>query len=218
MPGPGNPRQERWPIERLRQPETFGSGMDLISSLVQEPSVAFVAAESELGGIWVESESGAARLTSREGQLTYQPVSGDPLLLRGARSGTARQWLEATWDEAFPDAVFNLFDQFRSPRSGDLLVVAREGFDFRGRFELPEHRWGHGSLIRSHMQTPVWSSQPIPSHPIRTVDLFPAMLGWLGVPLPEGIDGESVWLSGQHKDVTDLKVCAPDISEMVLSQ
>ena len=215
---PDSPREQRWPIEQLRRPEAFGSGIDMISSLVQEPSVAFVAAESELGGIWVENESGAARLTSQGGELTYQPVSGDPLLLRGARSGTARQWLEATWDEAFPDAVFNLLDQFRSPRSGDLLVVAREGFDFRDRFELPEHRWGHGSLIRIHMQTPVWSSQPVTNHPIRTVDLFPAMLDWLRVPVPAGIDGEPVWLPTQQEEAAVLEAYASDISGVVLSQ
>ena len=68
------------------------------------------------------------------------------------------------------------------------------------------------------MQTPVWSSQPITSRPIRTVDLFPVMLSWLGAPLPERIDGESVCLPGQDEDVTGLKARAPDTSEMVLSQ
>ena len=115
-------------------------------------------------------------------------------MVGGPRSGTHREWLEATWDGPFPDAAFHLMDQFRSRRSGDLLVVAREGYDFRARFEIPEHRAGHGSLIRAHMQTPVWSSQPIPATPLRTVDLFPAMLGWLGIDVPEGIDGEAVWL------------------------
>jgi len=110
-----------------------------------------------------------------------------------------REWLEKTWDSAYPDAAFHLRDQFRSPRSGDLLVIGREGYDFRGRFEFPEHRWGHGSLIRAHMQTPVWSNQPIPQAPLRTVDLFPAMLGWLGVDVPEGIDGESVWLPAEGR-------------------
>ena len=46
------------------------------------------------------------------------------------------------------------------------------------------------------MQTPVWSSQPMPETPLRTVDLFPAMLGWLGVAVPQGIDGEPVWAPG----------------------
>jgi hypothetical protein len=80
-------------------------------------------------------------------------------------------------------------------------VIAREGYDFRARFEVPEHKAGHGSLIRAHMQTPVWSSRPIPPAPLRTVDLFPAMLDWLGVPAPEGLDGELVWAPGHPAEV-----------------
>ena len=76
--------------------------------------------------------------------------------------------------------------------------MAREGYDFRRRFEVPEHRAGHGSLVRSHMQTPVWASEPLPPGPLRTVDLFPAMLDWLGVAVPEGIDGAAVWRPGSR--------------------
>lgn len=196
---PGVPRADRWPIERLRTPAAFGSRGDLIAKLVREPSVAFVAAESTHGGIWLESEKGSARLSNRDGGVSYQPLSGDPLLLGGPRSASSREWLEATWDSPFPDAPFHLMDQFRTHRSGDLLVIAREGYDFRARFEVPEHRAGHGSLIRAHMQTPVWSSQPLPSGPLRTVDLFPAMLDWLSLDIPEGIDGEPVWLPGERR-------------------
>lgn len=191
---PGEPRAERWPVERLRKPETFGSRGDLVLALLREPSVALVAAESENGGIWIGSEQGAARLSIRGKEIAYEPLSGDPLQVGGARSVSSRDWLEITWDGPFPDAVFHLLDQFRTQRSGDLLVVAREGYDFRARYEVPEHRAGHGSLIRAHMQTPVWASEPMPEAPLRTVDLFPAMLGWLGLDVPEGIDGEPVWL------------------------
>jgi len=195
---PGKPRADRWPMERLRSQGAFGSRGDLIAALVRQPSVAFVAAESASGGIWLESENGSARVLSRGGDVVYQPISGDPLLLEGPWSASPREWLEATWDSPFPDAPFHLMDQFRTQRSGDLLVIAREGYDFRARFEVPEHRAGHGSLIRAHMQTPVWSSQPIPPAPVRTVDLFPAMLDWLSVSVPQGIDGEPVWLPGER--------------------
>jgi Type I phosphodiesterase / nucleotide pyrophosphatase len=196
---PAEPRSHRWPVERLRRPEAFGCGEDMVAGLIREPAVAFVAAESEEGGIWIEDASGAARVTRRGEYIGYETVSGDPLLLGGPQNASARQWLEATWDAPYPDAPFHLLDQFRSHRSGDLLVIGREGYDFRGRFEVPEHRWGHGSLTRSHMQTPVWSSQPIPSAPLRTVDLFPAMLAWLSVPVPDGIDGEMPWFAADHR-------------------
>jgi hypothetical protein len=195
---PGVARKNRWPLERLRQPETFGGQGDAIASLLHEPAVALLAAESQIGGIWVGSAKGEARLCTRGGEMVYEPFSGDPLEMGGYWTGSFRDALEATWNGPFPDAPFQLMDQFRSRRSGDLLVVAREGYDFRARFEVPEHKAGHGSLIRAHMQTPVWSSQPIPEGPLRTVDVFPAMLSWLGVAMPPGIDGEPVWLPGRR--------------------
>ena len=196
---PGEPRSDRWPMERLRSREAFAGNGDLISSLLREPSVAFVAAESERGGILVEGADGAARVQRHGDEFAYTPLSGDPLQVGGSKRSTSRQWLDATWNHPYPDAPIQLLDQFRSRRSGDLLVIAQEGYDFRARFELPEHRYGHGSLIRAHMLTPVWANQPTPAAPLRTVDLFPAMLGWLGVDVPEGIDGEPVWLPGGRR-------------------
>jgi hypothetical protein len=192
---PAEARTVRWTIERLRKTDAFGSSVDLVADLVREPSVAFVAAEAEAGAIWLESREGQAVLHGDSETIAYQPLSGDPLLVGGAWRGTSRGWLEKTRYGSYPDAPFHLRDQFRTRRSGDLLVVAREGYDFRGRFELPEHRSGHGSMIRAHMETPVWSSHAIPpAVSLRTVDLFPAMLHWLGLKASSGIDGEPVWL------------------------
>jgi hypothetical protein len=196
---PGEPRQERWPVERLRLPETFGTGDDLVAALLLEPAIGLVAGESADGGLWVGSNGAGARLRREGAEICYEPLAGDPLGCGGARRGTPRDWLEATWDAAWPDAAYHLLDQFRAARTGDLLIVAREGYDFRRRFEVPEHRAGHGSLARSHMQTPVWSSEPIPAEPLRTADLFPAMLNWLGEPVPSGLDGDAVWLPGGHR-------------------
>jgi type I phosphodiesterase/nucleotide pyrophosphatase len=193
---PNRPRDRRWPLGRLRRPDAFGAREDLIARLVREPAVALVAAEREAGGVTLVSAEGEARLTREHGLLAYAPESADPLALGTAFQGTPREWLARTWDAALSDAAFQLLDQFRSARTGDLVVVANQGFDFRRRFELPEHRSGHGSLIRAHMQTPLWSSHPLPALPLRTVDLFPTMLDWLDVPIPAGIDGELVWQAG----------------------
>jgi hypothetical protein len=190
---PNEQRVQRWPIERLRQPDAFGSREDLVAALLREPAVALLAAESEHGGIWIGASGGEARLTSFEDEILYRPLWGDPLEVGGEWRGSSRDWLDHTWDGPYPDAAFNLIDQFRASRTGDLIAIAREGFDFRLRFEIPEHKAGHGSLIKVHMQTPVWSSQPVPSTPLRTVDLFPAMLDWLGVTPPAVMDGEAVW-------------------------
>ena len=193
---PGAPRARRWSLDRLREPDAFGAAEDLVAALAREPAVALVAAEEADGGVRVASWEGVAEVRRVGPGIAYRPLSGDPLALGGSWAATEREWLEGTWDAEYPDAAYQLLDQFRSPRTGDLVVVARPGYDFRGRWEIPEHRAGHGSLTRAHMQTPVWSSEPLPGGPLRTVDLFPAMLGWLGVALPHAVDGAAHWCPG----------------------
>ena len=195
---PGTPRPERWPLERLRQRDTFGSTHDVIAELVREAAVAFVAAEEAPGSVRVADREGEALvLRQDDGRITYQPLTADPLRLGEARTRDPDQWLAESWDGPYPDACVQLLDQFRAPRTGDLVVVGREGYDFRERFEVPEHKSGHGSLIRAHMQVPLWSNAALPEATMRTVDLFPAMLHWLGVPVPAGIDGRGVWQPGR---------------------
>ena len=133
--------------------------------------------------MWVSNADGAARLrlTGQGDTITsmaYEPLTGRPAPAAAARGGARRATgSRRAGTPNIPDGVYHLLDQFRAGRTGDLLVIAREGFDFRRRFEVPEHRAGHGSLVRSHMQTPVWSSEPLPAEPIRTVDLFPGDAG-----------------------------------------
>jgi len=190
---PDVPRVRRWSLERLRRPETFGSREDLIELLVAEPAVAMVAAEGDGGQLTVADGTGEATLSRTDGGIRYAPSSGDPLRIGGPREATDREWLAATFDSAMPDAAYQLLDQFRAERTGDLIVIANEGYDFRARFEIPEHKAGHGSLIRAHMHTPLWSNRRLGDVPLRTIDLFPTMLHWLGLPLPDNLDGELVW-------------------------
>ena len=194
---PSTPRMSRWPLDRLRLPDTFGTGSDLIAALVKEPAVAFLAGENGSGGITVTGRDGEADVWKQDGRVHYAPRQGDVLLLGGQISASEEEWLSRSWDSPYPDAAVQLLDQFRADRTGDLVVVASEGFDLRERFEVPRHRAGHGSLIRSHMQTPLWSSEPIGQHQFRTADIFPSMPQWLGVPVPQGIDGRLTWHPGQ---------------------
>jgi hypothetical protein len=193
---PNAPRTGRWPLSQLRGSEAFGTHDDLIARLAAEPAVALLAAEGEAGSLVLVNSSGEAELSEQGGRIRYLPRTADPLELGGAFEASSREWLARSWDAALPDAAFQLLDQFRSARTGDLVVVAHEGYDFRRRFEVPEHRSGHGSLIRAHMLTPLWSNRALPQVPLRTIDLFPTMLDWLRVPLPSGIDGELVWRAG----------------------
>jgi len=193
---PGVPRAERWTMEQLRRPEAFGTADDVVAALVCEPAVAFVAGEDRDGSIRVAASTGEAIITQDQDTIRYTLLSGDPLELGASFAGDRDAWLARTFDAPFPDAAVHLLDQFSSPRAGDLVLAAREGYDFRGRYEIPEHKSGHGSLIRAHMHTPLWTNHPLPGAPMRTADVFPALLDWLDVPVPDGIDGRALWQPG----------------------
>jgi hypothetical protein len=194
---PAEKRSVRWTMEQLRRPDAFGSRDDLVAALVREPSVAFVAGEDRNGNVRVASAAGEAIITQDQETIRYNTLSGDPLELGASFAGDRDEWIAHTFESPYPDAAVHLLDQFSSPRAGDLVIAAREGYDFRGRYEIPEHKSGHGSLIRAHMHTPLWTNHPLPRTPMRTADVFPALLDWLDVPVPSGIDGRSVWQPGQ---------------------
>jgi arylsulfatase A-like enzyme len=196
---PGTPRADRWPVARLRRPDAFGAGRDLVQALAREPAVAFVAGESGRGGLELVSSDGSAEIFRTGSRVIYRPRTGDPLRIGATRVATPDEWLAYGALDPYPDAAVQLLDQFQASRTGDLVVVAAEGFDLRERFEAPEHRAGHGSAVRSHMQIPLWSSEPLPASPLRSVDVFPALLDWLGEPIPAGIDARQVWLPGTRR-------------------
>jgi hypothetical protein len=190
---PNIPRNQRWSLNRLRRPETFGAAHDVMAALIAEAPVGLLAAEERPRLVRVSSSRGEAEIERFDSGIAYRQLNGDPLEIGGDFTRTDTEWLEASWDGTYPDACVQLLDQFRAGRTGDLIVIAREGFDFRKRFEVPEHKSGHGSLVRSHMQIPVWSNVPVPAGPMRSVDIFPALLEWLGESVPEGIDAQPVW-------------------------
>lgn len=178
---PGIARDTRIPFDALREAGTFGTSTDLIAELVAHDAVAMLAAENGAGGIRVASRNGEADITARGDVIEYHARTGDPLSMGGSFEGTAADWLARTFDGPFPDAAVMLLDQFSSPRSGDLIVAAAEGWDLREQWEYPEHHAGHGSLIAAHMLTPAWSNRALPTGPLRTVDLYGVILDWLGV-------------------------------------
>ncbi len=187
---PNTPRTIRRSFDELSVAGALGVPGDAVAQLLAEPAVALVAAEDGAGGITVASASGRATLRRVGGGIEYTRHDGDPLAIGANAIADDASWLARTIDGPYPDGPTALMDQFRSPRTGDLVIAAAEGWDFRDAWEYPEHRAGHGSLIAAHMRTPLWTNQPLPERAAwRTVDVFPLLCRWLGVPIPEGIDG-----------------------------
>lgn len=97
-------------------------------------------------------------------------------------------WLNKTWNKRYPDGVVQLGQIFDDGRAGDVFVVA----DDKGGFYKCKSAT-HGSLIREDMQVPILIHGPkVPVGefgPIRTVDMYAAILSWFGLPKDENQDG-----------------------------
>jgi hypothetical protein len=127
------------------------------------------------------------------GLVEYTVVSGkDPLGLNiESRKHHLDRVLELSLGTQYPDSIAQIEQIFRSPRTGDILVTARKGFDLRDRFEFPEHHASHGSLHAEHMFIPVISTLPLSAGAVRSADLYPTICQALGYAIPESIDGRT---------------------------
>ncbi len=142
----------------------------------------------------VTSRKGTARIREKNDQIQYQPIESDPFgfdpLPRGMSFDDA---LDRTYDTDYPDALVQVVQLFRTPRSGDVVVTARPGYDLRNRHEWPEHSASHGSLHKEHMLVPLLANRKMfKKGGIRSADLFPSILKRLEMPVPNYfIDGRS---------------------------
>ncbi|MFN2571314.1 MAG: alkaline phosphatase family protein, partial [Gemmatimonadales bacterium] len=163
----------------------------IVDRLLALPAVRLGAYRDDSGGIVVRTATAQARITAAGEVIRYVPEHGDPLGLGGYVELEDRELLSRTRITDVPDAPRQLLQLLQSPRSGDLVLAAAPGADFRGPWEIPEHRAGHGSLIAEHMEVPIAASIPLPETPLRTVDLMPTVLEHLGIVIPEGalLDG-----------------------------
>lgn len=159
----------------------------LLGALLSQPAVDLIATRSGDGELLVESRRGRARLAESGGQVRYRVEDGDPFGFGELPSEMGvQQALELTFDGAYPDALVQLPQLSRSSRAGDVFVSAAPGFDLRERYEAQEHRSGHGALHAAHMHVPLAMSIPFGDGPVRTADVYPTVLGFLGRPVPEG--------------------------------
>jgi hypothetical protein len=157
----------------------------LLELLLERPSVDLAVLPHEPGVCEVRRRGrGRAMLVRERDRFAYRPCDGDPLgigPLEGLDAGEAH---DACAGSEYPDAIVQLLSIAESRRSGDVLLSATPGYDFRERFEPIPHTSAHGALHREHMLVPFISSHPLGIAPRRTADLMPMALATLGVRSP----------------------------------
>lgn len=205
--GKGKGWGERMSFEELQQ-------IGVIGSLIELEGLGLVAGQSETGDIIVQSRTGQGRIschlqnkTCENPQgvaTTFKPADSlrfsyrftgiDPLKY-GVRHEhlSSREALCETYDSPYPDGIVQLWQIFKSERTGDLVLSAESGYDLRARYEVPEHHATHGALMAEHLNIPLAMNYPIVGPYIRSVDIFPTVLSLCGHTVSEQyIDGRVV--------------------------
>lgn len=134
---------------------------------------------------------GNAVVTWSGNSLSYQTLTGDPLSIGAQKNISADRAYDISIDSSYPDALVQISHLAQSPRSGDLVLSAAPGWDFRARYEPIPHVSTHGSLHRDHMLVPLLTNRPPKTTPRRTTDVMPSVLAALGLPVPDHLDGAS---------------------------
>jgi predicted AlkP superfamily phosphohydrolase/phosphomutase len=133
------------------------------------------------------------RVTKGTDPLGYASNSKASALMDGEYHD-ADTWLAATLDTPKPDCIVQLIELNDSPRSGDIVLFAADGWAFGGA-----EKGGHGGLLQHEIIVPwIWAGPGLPAKSsisaARTVDLMPTMLHLIGRPeaVPAGLDGKSL--------------------------
>ncbi len=181
---------------------------DLPSLLVRQPATDLMMVRLGDNSVRVQNKTGVGvidriirdgkklyryRVTKGTDPLGYAPSPKASALMDGEYHD-ADAWLAATLDTPKPDCVVQLIELNDSPRSGDIVLFAADGWAFGGA-----EKGGHGGLLNHEIIVPwIWAGPGLPAKSsitaARTVDLMPTMLHLIGRPeaIPAGLDGKSL--------------------------
>jgi arylsulfatase A-like enzyme len=163
----------------------------LAGQLLSRPSVDLMILAEGPDRSEVRSAAGSAIVERRGARYAYRRTSGDPLGLHRDVEGDADETHDATLASEYPGGIVQIAVLAGASRSGDIILSATPGHDFRARYEPIPHRSAHGALHRDHMLVPLLTSRAPRIAPRRTTDLFPSALAALGVAAPAVLDGRS---------------------------
>ena len=168
----------------------------LADALLERPSVDLMILPHSPDAAEVRSRDRGAALIERTGQpgafrYTYRPLTGDPLAIGAHERLTADESHELTMASDYPDGLVQLAHLAGAARAGEIILSASRDWDFRARYEPIPHASTHGALHREHMLVPLLTNHPLRGTARRTVDVMPAALEALGLPVPTGLDGRS---------------------------
>lgn len=178
-------------------PELTARWQPMLEALMERPASGLAAVAMGADTVRVfDRDHGVADIVrshaGHDARWHYQVIDGDPLHLGGSLADldASDAWLAGA-SSPYPDALVQLSTLVPSPRSGDIVLSAAEGWDLRARYEPTPHVSTHGALLRDQMLVPLLIDGPVTRPPQRTTDVVPSALDLLGVQTALPFDGRS---------------------------
>lgn len=143
-----------------------GGRLDLIELLSQEEGIGLVIYRDEEGHVIIKSDEGEGVISYNGEKYKYSVTKGqDPICYEEGvynRWMSEEEWLKATYDKEFPDAVIQLFNVFKANNCGDIVLNPAEGWDFWESWGIhyPRLVASHGGLSREEMRVFILAKGP----------------------------------------------------------
>ncbi len=177
-------------IEKIRKWNPEGNGY-LIFKV--EPTVVKVEAGN--------GETALVKWQPLKGKTyyTYEPLNGNPLKLPENlcnRWMDKETWLRESRLTPSPDVVVQLAHLFMGMAAPDIGLFAAHGYSYD---TSSHYRGDHGGITRNEMTVPLiifGGAKDIPRGVLdyaRTVDVYPTVLEFFGIPVPKNLDGISLY-------------------------
>lgn len=176
-----------------REITTIDRNKRFINRLLSHDGIDFIAYRIDNSSLGIRNRHGEAIFSFEGGYVKLTSNGDNPLGIKIDREKMpVSKSLDLTADTPYPDSIVQMRQLFSSRRTGDLVVFAAEGFDLRERYEWPEHKSSHGSLLKPHMEVPICTNIRLNARSCRTVDIFPTILHKLGHSIPSNVDGQII--------------------------
>jgi hypothetical protein len=178
--------------ERAYWPNFSSRYHQLVERLLERESIDLMILPTT-NGATIRSARGDAEVGIHDGRrLSYRRTSGDPLGIgRDIRATCRDTAYDLTAATDYPDSLAQVTTIATSARSGEIILSAKRGWDYRSKYEPIPHVSSHGALHAEHMMVPLLTNRRYGGTPRRTTDVMPSALSALGRAIPAGLDGVS---------------------------
>ena len=140
----------------IHLPQTLAAmeGVELVACKKNDSTVTVFSAKGR-GDIVFNTQFGYKYKVINEDPLTY---AKDSVLSKMMQTDyfSAHQWLEASLNTPYPDAIFRLYQLMLAEKVGDLLITSKTGYDLAADYEIfvKNYKGGHGGLRGELLDVP----------------------------------------------------------------